>query len=68
MQAATLVRMANQIATNNEAFPISDSVSRVATHLVTFWTPAMRHELAVYVSAHPEAVDPVVVAALSEQV
>ncbi len=56
--------MANQIATNNEAFAADEATRRVAEHLQSFWTPAMRRDLTAYAVEHPEALDPVVRAAL----
>lgn len=43
MDVEKLVRMANQIAANNDYGPAKDKVvAAVADHLKRFWTPAMR--------------------------
>ena len=46
---ASLVRMANQIASNAEHKPHDIAVGLVADHLRDFWAPSMRLRLAVYV-------------------
>jgi formate dehydrogenase subunit delta len=60
----TLTRMAQEIAVNNGVFPEDEATRRVADHLRSFWTPAMRRDFTAYVTEHPDAVDPVVRAAL----
>jgi len=60
----TLARMAHEIALNNGVFPEDEATRRVAQHLHSFWSPAMRRDFTAYVIEHPEAVDPVVRAAL----
>lgn len=43
MDTEKLVRMANQIATNNDYGPDKDKIAAVvADHLTRFWTPEMR--------------------------
>jgi formate dehydrogenase subunit delta len=64
LRIENLSRMANQIASNNEALSDDEATRRVAEHLRSFWTPAMRRDLAAYAVEHPEALDPVVRAAL----
>jgi formate dehydrogenase subunit delta len=40
-----LIRMANQIAANYAHHPGDQAAREVATHLRSFWTPAMRSDL-----------------------
>ena len=50
MDIEKLVRMANQIAANNDYGPDKDKiVATVADHLTRFWTPEMR---AAVISGH----------------
>ncbi len=60
----TLVRMAQQIAANTRALPHDDAVVKIAGHLKTFWTPAMRRELEAYAAFNSSKLDPVVSGAL----
>lgn len=61
-QQAHLVKMANQIAANA---PVpSASASQVATHLRTFWTPAMRADLTEVAKGHPGLLRADVISAL----
>jgi len=53
-----LVRMANQIAKNFGHHPADVASREVATHLHSFWAPAMRDQLCAYVRAGGE-LDPV---------
>ena len=53
-----LVRMANQIAKNFGHHPADVAAREVATHLLSFWAPAMRDQLCAYVRAGGE-LDPV---------
>ncbi len=46
MVRADLVMMANQIAANFAHHPPDSAAREVADHLVRYWTPAMRAELA----------------------
>ena len=55
---ASLVRMANQIASNVEHRPHDDAVDVVATHLREFWAPSMREVLLVYVDSGGEGLSP----------
>ena len=45
MNAAKLVRMANQIAANFDAGDEASAVAGTADHLRRFWTPEMRREI-----------------------
>jgi formate dehydrogenase subunit delta len=51
---ASLVRMANQIASNAEHKPHAEAVDVVATHLREFWAPSMRERLLDHVDAGGE--------------
>ena len=53
-----LVRMANQIAKNFGHHPADVGAREVATHLHSFWAPAMRDQIGEYVEAGGE-LDPV---------
>ena len=64
MHVETLVRMSQQIATNNRALPPDEAVAKVAGHLRSFWTPAMCRELAAYAAFNASELDPTVLAAL----
>ena len=46
-----LVRMANQIAKNFGHHPADVAAREVATHLHSFWAPAMRDQICEYVQA-----------------
>jgi formate dehydrogenase subunit delta len=45
MSVADLVRMANQIAVNQNYLPADEAADVVAKHIASFWTPTMRREL-----------------------
>ncbi len=45
-----LVRMANQIASNNDSGPLADTASAVALHLRQFWTTSMQTDLIEHAS------------------
>lgn len=64
MRIETLVRMSEQIATNNRALGESEAIQRVAGHLKTFWTPVMRRELEAYAAFTENELDPIVLGAL----
>ncbi len=61
---ATLVRMANQIAANNEAEGLEQAASVVATHLEMFWTTAMKADLVEHASTGAGDIAPAVLVAL----
>lgn len=56
--------MAQQIAANTRALPADDAITKVAGHLRTFWTPAMRRELEAFAAFSSSDLDPVVCGAL----
>jgi formate dehydrogenase major subunit len=60
----TLVRMANQIATNNESEGIERAATAVSTHLDMFWTVGMKADLVEHASTGPGDLSPAVLAAL----
>ncbi|WP_348771491.1 formate dehydrogenase subunit delta [Azospirillum sp. SYSU D00513] len=41
----TVVRMANQIATFFEAYPLDEAATETAAHIQRFWPPRMRQAL-----------------------
>jgi|FEC22Drversion2_1045045.scaffolds.fasta_scaffold00023_16 formate dehydrogenase subunit delta len=45
MEAANLVRMANQIAAFFAAYPHDQAVTATADHIRQFWDPRMRRQL-----------------------
>jgi len=45
MEAAELVRMANQIAAYFRAYDAQEAVAGMRTHLHNFWSPDMRRSL-----------------------
>ena len=64
MNDSSLVRMANQIAANVAHLPAPEAADAVATHLRSFWTPAMRQDLIDLVDDDPQAVVPLVMTAV----
>jgi hypothetical protein len=62
--AATLVRMANQIAAHNESEGLAASADAVALHLGKFWTPTMLADLVEVASSGEAGIAPAVHAAL----
>jgi formate dehydrogenase subunit delta len=62
-----LIRMANQIAANFAHHPADQAAHEVATHLRTFWSPAMWSDLLGWNERSDESandLNPLVVAAL----
>jgi formate dehydrogenase subunit delta len=56
---ASLVRMANQIASNAAHKPHDVAVERTAAHLREFWHPSMQRTLLAYVDAGGAGLDPI---------
>ena len=56
---ASLVRMANQIASNAAHKPHDVAVERTAAHLREFWHPSMQRTLLAYVDAGGTGLDPI---------
>lgn len=50
-----LVHKVNQIACFHEPYPHDQAVAGVVEHLKSFWTPAMRQQLAAFAHAHPDS-------------
>jgi len=67
MSSESLVKMANQIAHYFDSEPDRAlAVQGVRQHLQSFWTPAMRRQLAEWIEANPgEGLDPKVQEALA---
>lgn len=67
MSSASLVKMANQIAHYFDSEPDRAlAVQGVRQHLQSFWTPAMRQQLAEWIEANAgEGLDPKVREALA---
>ncbi|MDA8436316.1 MAG: formate dehydrogenase subunit delta [Actinomycetales bacterium] len=57
-EAESLVRMANQIASNAAFQPHEVAVAQVAAHLRDFWHPSMRAGLTAYVDGGGTGLDP----------
>ena len=64
MSPEKMVTMANQIATFFKSQPDADQAERVADHLNDYWEPRMRRQLASYVAAGGEGLDPLVLSAM----
>jgi len=62
---ASLVRMANQIASNAAHKTHDVAVERAAAHLQEFWHPSMRATLQAYVDAGGTGLDPIAREALA---
>ncbi len=62
-----LVHMANAIATFFKPYGVEKSIAGVRHHIVAFWTPRMRTDIAGQIASGKAAgLDPVVVEALRE--
>ncbi|HET7902271.1 MAG TPA: formate dehydrogenase subunit alpha [Candidatus Nanopelagicales bacterium] len=59
-----LVRMANQIAANNDGEGLDAAAAAVALHLDSFWTPTMKADLVAHASSGAGGLAPAVLAAL----
>ncbi|MCA0329250.1 MAG: formate dehydrogenase subunit delta [Actinobacteria bacterium] len=64
VQVASLLRMANQIASNARHKPHDEAVSLVAAHLRDFWAPSMRLHLTEWMDVDGAGLDPVAAEAL----
>ncbi len=60
-----MIRMANQIAAFFEAYPRTEALDGISTHIKNFWNPRMRTQLTDYIDAGAEGLSPLVTAALS---
>jgi formate dehydrogenase subunit delta len=63
-QVASLLRMANQIASNTHHKPHDDAVAMVRTHLHDFWAPSMLRHLTEWMDAGGEGLDAIAAEAL----
>ena len=62
--AASLMRMANDIAAFFHRRPAAEAAAGIAGHINDFWTPAMRRAFLAAGAAEPEALSPALRAAL----
>lgn len=62
--AEKLGRMANQIATFFRSYPDEEAVAGIHEHIVAFWSPSMRRDLAARVVHDTTGLDSLVVRAL----
>jgi hypothetical protein len=62
---ASLVRMANQIASNAAHKPHDVAVQRTADHLHEFWHPSMIRTLEAYADAGGDGLTPIAAEALA---
>lgn len=66
-QLDTLIRMLNQIAVNNGAYPTDEAATRVAEHVKRFWARSMKQSIIAYTENHQEdELSPVARLALSK--
>lgn len=54
MHDADLIRMTHQIAAFYEPYPEAEAVAGIATHLRSFWDPAMRAQLDALAETDPD--------------
>ena len=66
MQDTKLVHMANEISTYFAAYPVAEASAGIADHIRLFWTPKMRAAFVARITAHPEGVAPLVLAAFGQ--
>jgi formate dehydrogenase subunit delta len=64
VQVASLLRMANQIASNYRHQPHDLAVASVEKHLRDFWAPSMRLHLTEWMDADGAGLDPIAADAL----
>lgn len=64
MNEPTLIRMANQIADFFQPYSEDEAVDGIAGHIRSFWEPRMREGLLAVLDTNPDALKPVVAAAL----
>lgn len=58
MTPADLVRMANQIADFNRAYPHDEALAGVETHIRQFWDPRMRALMAAHLARGGDGLSP----------
>lgn len=64
MNEQTLIRMANQIADFFQPYTEDETIEGIAGHIRSFWEPRMREGILAAMNKDPDALKPVVVAAL----
>jgi len=60
MELRDMVRMANQIADFNKAYPHDDAVKEIADHINRFWEPRMRIAFFAHIAKGGDGFDPMV--------
>lgn len=60
MELKDMVRMANQIADFNRAYPHDEAVKETADHISRFWEPRMRKAFFDHIAKGGEGLDPLV--------
>ena len=63
MNHATLVRMANQIATFYKPYSEAEAIVQTEGHIKRFWDPRMKKDLQLVVEAGGEGLSPTAMAA-----
>ncbi|MTI64601.1 formate dehydrogenase subunit delta [Methylophaga sp.] len=58
-QLDTLIRMINQIAANNGAYPHDEAAERVASHLQRFWARSMKTMIIEYRLSEGDELSPI---------
>lgn len=58
-QLDTLIRMINQIAANNGAYPDEEAAERVASHVQRFWARSMKTIIIEYRQSDGEELSPI---------
>lgn len=64
MNEQTLIRMANQIADFFQPYSDDEAIEGIAGHIRSFWEPRMREGILAVLDTDPDALRPVVAAAL----
>ena len=66
MPVASLVKMANQIATNVAHQGHDAAVETLASHVKDFWAPSMLADLQAHIDVGGGDVDPIVIEAMAK--
>lgn len=64
MNEQTLIRMANQIADFFQPYTDEEAIDGIAGHIRSFWEPRMRAGILHVLESDPDALKPVVAAAI----
>lgn len=67
MNTHELVRISNQIADYDQAYPQDEAVAGIAAPIRSFWDPRMRAALEGYIAGGGEGVKPLVLAAMKRR-